>query len=823
VVFTDRSGLRQILRRIGATPSFAWMAVLTVAIGVGANTAIFSVVEGILLKALPYPEPQRLVDVGHSAPGVNLQDAGIAPFLYLTYKDHNRTFSEVGLWNSGSSTVTGIGRPEQVDCTYLTFDVLQILGAQPAAGRLFSQRDDSPEGPETVVLSHAYWQKRFGGSQSAVGRRLMIDGKAKEIIGVLPADLQFLDEKPLLFLPQRLDRSKVFLGNFSFQGMARLKTGVTIEQASADVRRMIPLAMRSYPPFPGFDAKMFENVRLGPNLRPLKRAVVGDVDKVLWVLMGTISLLLIIACANVANLMLVRTDARQQELAIRAALGADRGQIAQELLAESVVLALGGGLAGLAIAYGALRVLIALAPANLPRLSAISIDGSVLLFTLGVSVLSGLVFGIVPVLKYAGGNLGATLRAGGRTASDSRERHRARNTLVVVQVSLALVLLIGSGLMIRTFAALRQVDPGFTNPEQVQTLRIEIPETDVKDPARAVRMEQQIKDKLAVIPGVTSVGLTSNVPTEGGGWHDPIFAEDRAYASTKIPPIRLFKFVSPELFKTAGNRLIRGRDFTWADVYDQHRVAIVSEGLARELWHDADRAIGKRIRENQGSPWREVVGVVADELDDGVDQPAPKFVCWPMLMDKFESDQPFVRRGLAYLVRSSRAGSESFLNEVRQAVWSVNPNVPLAQVRTLRQVYQKSLARQTFTLVMMAITGAMALLLGLVGIYGVLSYSVSQRRREIGIRMAVGAQKHEVTRMFLRYGLRLVLLGMACGLGVAFVAMRVMKSLLFAVSPADPLTYAAVCLALIGAAMLASSIPAMRAARLDPVDSLRGE
>ena len=822
-MFTDWSGVKQILRRIGRTPMFACVAVLTVAIGVGANTAIFSVIEGVLLKALPYPEPQRLVAVDHSAPGVSLQDAGVAPFLYFTYKDHSRTFLQVGMWQSGSNRVTGIGRPEQVDCTYLTFDVLQVLRAQPVAGRLFSQRDDSPEGPETVVLSYAYWQKRFGGSPSAVGRRLMIDGQGKEIIGVLPADFQFLDEKPLLFLPLRQDRSKVFLGNFSYQGMARLKPGVTIEQANADVRRMIPLALRSFPPFPGYDAKMFENVRLGPDLKPLKRAVVGDVGKVLWVLMGTISLLLIIACANVANLMLVRTDARQQELAIRAAIGADRGRIAQELLAENVVIALAGGVAGLGLAYGALRVLIALAPANLPRLSAISIDRYVLLFTLCVSLLSGLVFGLVPVLKYAGANLGTTLRAGGRTASDSGERHRARNTLVVVQVSLALVLLIGSGLMIRTFAALRGVDPGFTNPEQVQTLRIEIPETDVKDPVQAVRMEQQIKDKIGAIPGVTSVGLTSNVPTEGGGWHDPIFVEDQAYSTTKIPPIRLFKFVSPELFKTAGNRLIRGRDFTWADVYDRRHVAIVSERLARELWHEPDRTIGKRIRENQSSPWREVVGVVADELDDGVDQAAPKFVCWPMLMDKFEGDQPFVRRGLAYLIRSSRAGSEGFLSEVRQAVWSVDPNVPLAQVRTLRQAYEKSLSRESFTLVMMAITGTMALLLGVVGIYGLLSYSVSQRKREIGIRMALGAQKQELTGMFLRYGLRLALIGMVCGLGVAFAAMRLMKSLLFTVSPADPLTYAVVCIGLVGAAMLASGVPAIRAATVDPVESLRGE
>jgi predicted permease len=620
-----------------------------------------------------------------------------------------------------------------------------------------------------------------------------------------------------------LDRSHTFLGNFSYRAMGRLKPGVTIAQANADVARMIPISFRKFPPFPGYTSKMFEEARLAPTLQPLKQEVIGEIGNVLWVLMGTIGMLLLIACANVANLLLVRADARQQELAIRAALGAGWPRIARELLLESVTLGLAGGIVGLALAYGALRLLMSIAPAHLPRLEEISIDGPVLLFTLLISFAAGVLFGIIPVIKYAGRHLGATLRAGGRTASQSRERHRARNALVIVQVTLALVLLIGSGLMIRTFQALKHVQPGFANPEQVQTLRISIPEVQVKDPIQAIRMEENIKDKIAGIPGVSSVGFTTIIPMDGGGWHDAIYAEDHVYSQSQIPPIRLFKFISPDLLKTMGNRLVAGRDFNWTDVYEKRRVAMVSENLARELWGNPTVAIGKRIRENLKAPWREIVGVVSDERDDGLNEEAPKTAFWPLIMDDFSGDKISVRRFVTVMIRSSRTGSVNFLDDVRRAVWSIDSNLPLAQVRTMKEIYDKSLARTSFTLTMLAISGAMALLLGVVGIYGAISYSVSQRTREIGIRMALGARKQVLTGMFVADGLRLTIIGLACGLVVAFALMRLMSSLLFKVSPADPLTYGAVCVGLAVAAVLASYIPALRAATVDPIECLRAE
>ena len=502
---------------------------------------------------------------------------------------------------------------------------------------------------------------------------------------------------------------------------------------------------------------------------------------------------------------------------------ASRGRIAYELLAESVVLGLVGGVAGLALAYGAVRALIALAPGNLPRIDNIAIDPLVLLFTLTISFVAGLLFGVIPVFKYAGPHVASGLRGGGRTSSASRERHRARSILVVVQVALALVLLVGSGLMIRTFQALRHVNPGFTNPEEVLTFGLGIPSAQVKEPEAVVRMHQAILDKIAAIPGVASVGLTSIVPMTNSGWHDPIFAADTTYAQSQLPPIRAFKFLSTGLLKTMGNSIVVGRDFAWEDLYGKRNVALVSENLARELWQEPSAALGKQIRENATSPWREIIGVVGDERDEGVEKKAPTVAFWPMLMSKFEDGEPSVRRTMSYVIRSRRSGSSAFTGEVSRAVWAVNPNLPLARVRTLDEMVSASMARASFTLVMLAIAGAMALLLGVAGIYGVISYSVSQRTREIGIRMALGAQRGEVTGLFVRYGLGLAAIGIACGLAVAIALTRLMTTLLFEVSPIDPFTYVAVCLSLSIAAVLASSIPALRATMINPVTALRAE
>ncbi len=816
--------LNHVLRRLMQAPMFTVVTAVTLAIGIGANSAIFSVIEGVLLKPLPYPESDRLIAVNHTAPGINFPNADMAPFLYFTYREEGRTFEDIAMWQDDRSSVTGLSEPEEVSDLLVTDAFLPLLRIPPVLGRWFSKEDDAPNAPKTVVLTYGYWQARFGGDRSVLGRNLVVDGAPREIIGVMPASFRFGDAKPAMLLPFQLDRGKTFIGQFSYSGIARLKPGVTIGQASADMARMIPISMRKFPPFPGYTVKMFEDARLGPRLSLLKQDEAGDIGKTLWILMGMIGVVLLIACANVANLMLVRADGRQQELAIRAALGAGWGRIARELLAESIAIGVLGGAMGLVLAYGAVRLLLAIAPASLPRLNEISIDPAVVLFTLAISLVAGVLFGLIPVIRYVGPRraLAGALRSGGRSASESKERHRMRNALVVVQVALALLLLIGSGLMIRTFQALRRVNPGFSHPEQLETFRLYIPDTQVRDAIAVVRMEQAILDKIAAVPAVSSAALSTVMPMDGEGWRDPVYAEDKAY-SQSMPPPRRFKFVSPGLLQTMGNRLEAGRDFSWTDLYECRPVAMVSENLARELWGNPAAAIGKRIRERLNAPWREVIGVASDEREDGVDRPAPETAYWPILMNDFEDGKASVRRSLNYVIRSKRAGSQSFLKALQQAVWSVNANLPLDRVTTAQAIYEKSMARTSFTLVLLAIAGAMAMLIGLVGIYGVISYSVTQRTREIGIRMALGAEQNKLARMFVGHGLVLAAIGVACGLAAAIALTRVMSSLLFEVSPVDPITYAAVSASLILAAVLASYLPALRATKVDPVEALRAE
>jgi putative ABC transport system permease protein len=532
---------------------------------------------------------------------------------------------------------------------------------------------------------------------------------------------------------------------------------------------------------------------------------------------------LLIACANVANLLLVRAEGRQQEIAVRTALGASWQRIVGVLLMESVVLGLAGGVTGLGIAYGAVALLVKLAPRYLPRVESIAIDPAVLLFTFALSLGAGLLFGAIPALKYAAPRITLALRAGGRTVSQSRERHRVRNTLVVLQTALAVILLIGSGLMIRTFQALRKVQPGFRDPAQVQTLRIFIPDTQVKQPVRVIRMEQEIQNKLAAIPGVVSAAYANSVPDDGNNSTDLLYAADRFYAEGQLPPLRRFKYVAPGFFRTLGTPLVAGRDYTWTDIYGERKYAIVSENMAREMWGGATAALGKRIREGMKDDWREIIGVAADVHHDGADQKPPSVVYWPVLMSQFEGNETLVQRGVAYAIRTSSAGSRSFLEQARQAIWSIDPDLPLARVETLEQIYRGSMARSAFMLVMLAIAGAMALLLGLVGIYGVIAYSVSQRTRELGIRLALGAQQFSLKTMIVRNGVWLAGIGAAVGLAVSAGLTRIMASSLYGVSSLDALTYAVVAIGVLAAAAAASYLPARRVSDLDPVEALRAE
>jgi predicted permease len=819
--------IRFAWRRLAKRPAFTATAMITLALGIGATTAIFSVVNGVVLKPLPYPDPERLVEVRLKLPDIRQSNWGLSQADYFTYREQSRTFQDIGLYNTeiGSAdqsvNVTGHGEPEHVPAQSVTASVLPILGVTPLVGRSFSLADDQPDSPDTVMLTYGYWRSKFGGDRSVLGKTIDIDGKPRAIIGVLPQRFSFLDKtNRAMLLPMKLNRAETRLGDYNLGAIARLKPGVSLAQANADVSRMIPIVFRSFPPPPSSAVKDFENLQLEPNLRPLRQEVVGNVDKVLWVLMGGIGLVLLIACANVANLLLLRAEGRQQELAIRAALGASRGRIAAGLFSESLILAMLGGLFGLGLAYGALRILIKMAPTGLPRLHEISIDGRIALFTLAVSLAASLLFGSVPVFKYAGAGIGIRLREGGRSMSESRERHRSRGLLVIVQVALALVLLVSSGLMIRTFRALTRVNPGFAAPSEVQTFRVYIPDTQMKDPMAVVRIQEEISHKLETLPGVSSAGVSEALPMDGSGYLDGIFVKGRIYSPNETPLCR-YDYVAPGFLKTLGTPLIAGREFTWSDVYNKIPVAIVSAKFARDYWHDPSSALGKQVGGGGKNKWRVVVGVAGDVHQDGVDKEAPASVYLPVLTAFAGGD--YVSRDVAFAFRSQRAGSKGLMNKVRQAVWSVDPNLPLAELHTLDYYYMKSMARTSFTLVMLCLAGGMALLLGIVGLYGVIGYSVSQRTHEIGIRMALGAQKQDVLRLVLSQGVILTLIGVGIGLGSAFALTHFLSSLLYGVRSNDPLTFAVVALALMAVSIFASYIPARRAAAVDPMQALRSE
>jgi predicted permease len=802
-----RNQLKHVFRRLGRAPMFTAITLITLAAGGGANTVVFSVLEGVLLRPLPYAHAEDLVGVWQTAPGLNIRELNIAPSTYFVFREQNQSFVDLGAYQYDSVSVTGIAEPEQVAALRVTDGTLPLLGITPALGRTFSRQDDSASGPLTAVISYGYWRRKFGSDQSVVGRTMIVDGKSRQIIGVLPKTFHFLDhEDAAVITPMQWDRNTIHLGNYSYEGLARLKPGVTLQQANADLARMQPIVLTSFPAPEGFSVKLFQDAKIGPNVRPLKQDVVGDVGNTLWVLMGSIGLVLLIACANVANLLLVRVEGRRQELAVRAALGASRGRAI-----------------GLGIAYAALRVLVAMAPDGLPRINEIAIDGHVLLFTLAVSLFSSVLFGCIPVLKYAGVRLNTGIREGGRAVSQSREQHRARSVLVVVQVALALVLLICSGLMIRTFHALTNVNPGFSRAGELQTFRISILSPQVPNREQVIRMDEAILHKIQAIPGVTSAAWGSAIPMDGDSNNDPVFLADRTYAEGQLPPLRRFKRAAPGFVETMGIPLVAGRAFTWNDTYQRLPVAIVSENFARENWPNPADALGKRIRVATTDDWREIVGVVGNVFDNGVSQAAPTTIYWPVMMRHFEGDDEYVARDVAFAIRSSRAGSESLMKDVREAVWSVNPNLPLSSVNTVDYYYRRSIARTSFTLIMLGVAGSMALLLGVVGIYGMIAYSVSQRTREIGIRMALGAQLNALTGMFVRHGLRLTGIGVLFGVVTAIIAMRLMSSLLFNVSPVDPVTYTAVCIGLLVPAWLASYLPSRRVATVDPVEALRGE
>jgi putative ABC transport system permease protein len=815
-----RYGHRALMR----APGFTAVAVLTLGLGIGATTAMFSIVNGVLLRPLPYPDQDRLIDLVHEAPGMGIDTMTASPAIYFGYRDHGRVFDAVGMWDWDSSpvTVTGAGEPESVPSIEVTHEILPMLGAQPIAGRGFRPSDDAPGAAPTAMISYGYWQRHFAGA-NPVGRVLVVEGVPRQIIGVLPQSFRFFDYAADIYYPLQFVRADARFPSSDGRGIARLKPGVTLAQASTDGARIIPLIAEEF----GRDRLAAERTKFGPRLRLLKDSVVGDLGNTLWILLGTIALLMLIACANVANLMLVRAQARQPELVLRAALGAGKAAVARVVFTESALLGLAGGVLGLVVAYASLPVLVSLGEDELPGVMAIGIDPTVMLVALGSALLATVLFAFVPVVQMALPRLAlaTTLQAGGRSMAGTRGGNRVRHMLVVAQVALALVLLVGSGLMIRTFDRLRNVDPGFSEPDTVLTFQLTLP-SDASQPTepaaiiaartRILRAHQAIHARLSEVPGVQSVGFASGndpLPLDGDGRQFSLvpFIDGRQAADGAVRVWEQQR-VSPGFYETMGTPILAGRALDWNDIYERRPVMMASESVARKEWGSAAAAVGHRAGPAPEAGV-EVVGVMKDVRHGGMNQPVTDTVA-----------APAVGIGNAtYVVRSPRVGTAAFLRQVREAIWEVNPNLSPARVQTLGDLYDRSMARTSMTLLLLAITGSMALVLGLIGIYGVVSYAVSQRRREIGVRLALGAGRSDVRRMFVWHALGLVTIGVAIGLGAAAALTRLMASQLFGVTPLDPATHASVALGMAAAAGIASYVSATRGTAIDPITVLRGD
>ena len=814
------SDLRIGARGLARTPGFTVVAVLTLAVGIGANTAIFSAVRGVLLEPLGFPDADRLVSVGHSVPGFNFDRIPLAEDTYALIRSEQRVFEGMAAYRSEARVnLTGEGEPRVLHAATVSWDLPQVLRMDFALGRGFTEDEDVPEGPEVAVLSHGLWQEAFGADPTVLGRTIRLDGRPSTIVGVLPRVVDVPDLDADLWLPIRIDLGNPVVGAFGLSSLARLEAGRTTEVAEANLAPIMDILAERMAGAEAYLAFIREG-RMATVVSPLKTDIVGDVRAPLWVLLGTVGFVLLIACANVANLILVRAEARQKEIAVRSALGASRWVVVRGFLSESVLLAVAGGILGLSLAAVALPGLLALAPEELPRASGVGIDIAVLLFTSGLVVLTTLLFGVLPAIRAVQPQRFVTLKhARGSTAG--RERHRMRNALVAGQTALALVLLIGSGLMLRSFDVLRRVDPGF-EPEGALTLTVSLPQSTYETAREAADFHQALTDRLVALPGVQSSGAAEYLPLSGGGSGTVHRAEGIAPPPGELPPVIFYKTVGPGYFEAMGTELVAGRLPERTDHEQQLPNVVINRATAERMWPGLD-PLNRRIGPNDGdsvSSWYAVVGVVEDVRDENLIDEARALVYYPMVAPGGGSVGGV--RSMTYVLRT--AGDPANLaGPARAAVWELDPDLPITAIRELSAVVSEAEARMSFTVVALAVAAGVALVLGAVGLYGILSYVVTQRTREIGVRLALGAQAQGVRTMVMRQGLVVSGVGILAGLLGALALTRVLESLLYGTSPTDPLTFVATTGLLLGVGLLASYLPARRASTVDPIEALRAD
>jgi putative ABC transport system permease protein len=812
--------LRSLSRELRRSPWFLAIAVITLGVGIGATTAIFAVVDAVLIRPLPYAEADRLVALKHDSPGLGMDQLEMSDGTYVLYRKENRVLADLGIYRNEAVTLTGAGNPERLESAEATGSIFSVLRVKPALGRMIREADERPGAEQVAVLSDGLWRRRFGGDPGALGKTLRVDGVERRIVGVMPPGFAFPAAETALWLPMTIDPAHYRIGDFSYAGLGRLRPGVSPARAARELSALvwrIPEAFGDQ----GLPREMIQSARLAVHVTPLRDTVVGEVESLLWILLGSVACILLIACANVANLFLVRAEGRSREMAVRTALGASRGDVARLFLGESLALSLAGGVLGLGLTWAGVRLLVRLRPPGLPRLEEIGVGGHVLLFTLLLAGFAGLFCGGLAALRYGSPPPAAALGEGGRGGTAGRGSLRARNVLVAVQVALALVLLVSSGLMLRSFWQLRGVDPGF-DPRGVLTLRLDLPAADYRDAPAVHRFIDQLLERVRALPGVVGAASVDSLPL---GSHDS--STGYTFEDFPRPPGQVLSmmsdgFVSPGYFQTLGIPVIAGRAFTRQDVDPGVRPVLVSRSLAERLW-PGKSPLGRRLAVGASDQpeWRTIVGVVGDVRVRGLaETPVPR-VYYPMLRASGKNEI-FIPYGFSLVVRGQGDPSR-LVAPVRAAVRSLDPNLPLSDVRPLTDLAARSIVRTTFTMLLLVVAAAVALLLGAVGIYGVISYVVGKRTREIGVRMALGARREDISRMVLREGLGVLLAGVAAGLVAALAATRLMRSLLYGVSPTDSLTFAAVPLLLVAVALLASWVPAQRASAVEPLEAIRHE
>ncbi len=814
------SRLRLLWRRAAADPGFTLVALATLAVGVGANVAIFTIVNAVLLRPLPIPDSERLVMLRHAAPGLaQLDELPMSDALYFLYAEESRTLDGVAVYRDLQASFTGPDNPQRVQAAHVTASFFDVMRTPPRIGRGFTPEDDRPGAAPVVVLADGLWRSRFGADPGVVGRVVDIDGSSVEVVGVMPPGFSFSRLDAELWQPMGLDRDNTQLGAFGINGVARIAGGSTLAQAQAELGAMLSNLVDVFPDDNA--APVLANAGFRPLVDRAREVVVGDIEATLWILLGAVGFLLLIACANVANLFLVRSEARHGEVAIRTALGERRGQLVGSVLVESLVLGVAGGLASLPLALLAIRLVVRFGPRALPRLDEIAIDGPVLLFGLAVSVVAGLLFGVLPAWRASAVAAAGHMTSGARGASAGRERQLARRGLVVVQIALALMLLVGSGLAVRSFQKLAAVDPGF-DPTGVLTFGLALPLLDYEAPESRLAFHRQVVDRLRALPGAAGAAAATTVPLGGevsGSGHT---IEGRPLADGEVPPVFMWKRVSPAYFDAMRTELVEGRVFDPLDGERGAPVVIVSRAVARAHW-PGESALGKGIRlggppPEEGERWSRIVGVVDDVHEIVLHEDPPAMVYYPIPGVTAGQGVPPVMR---YVVRAPNAAG--LAGAAREMVRGVDPTLPVAEVETLETLVGRARGERAFVMVLLVIAAALALLLGSIGLYGVVSYRVAQRRREIAIRMAVGAQVTDVRRLVLWEAGWMALLGVAVGVVSAVVLTRRLQALLFETGPLDPVVFCAVSVLLAAICLLASWLPARRAARIDPMMILRAE